>query len=162
MAGKTGVFDDSIPLDFDEWLHPILMTMIQGRRGNDPLWTVSPAVIVKKFMEACGHLELLPLNPCRYALRHGGARRDLASIKKRGDWMTDASLRRYAKETRLQAEVSKIPPSTVNFGVHIRGHLPAAFARNLPYALPPIAPVEQRQQLAIANVAGRRERQRVL
>ena len=125
-------------------------------------------MVVKRFMEACAFLGLMPLNPCRYALRHGGASRDLAvqardlaSIKKREGWRTDASLRRYAKETRLQAEIQKIPMSTVEFGVYIRDHLEAAFHRTLQITLPPSAPIFVLPANTAASTAGRRKRQRI-
>ena len=51
------------------------------------------------------------LEPSLYALHHGGASHDAASgarsiqeIKDRGRWSSDASLRRYRKTSRAQAE----------------------------------------------------------
>ena len=168
VAGKTGVFDDSIMIDSDEWIHPFLAVLVQGRRPEQALWKSDGNRIVSLFMAACQHLGLMGLSPCRYALRHGGAsddlashRRDLAGIKKRGGWRTDASLRRYAKETRLQAEVMKIPASTRAFGIYVRDHLPAAFARTLPYQLPPCQPLVAPAVAERATTAGRHRRQRV-
>ena len=75
------------------------------------------------FAAACNLLGLHGLRPCRYGLRHGGASEDLVSqrreplmVKRRGGWRTDASLKRYAKETRLQDEVRKIHPSVITYG----------------------------------------------
>ena len=72
VAGKTGVFDDSIMIDSDEWIHPFLAVLVQGRRPEQALWKSDGNRSVTLFMNACQHLGLMGLSPCRYALRHGG------------------------------------------------------------------------------------------
>ena len=42
---------------------------------------------------------------------------------RRGRWRTDASLRRYAKETRILSELQKINQHVLTFGKKIMDHL---------------------------------------
>ena len=94
--------------------------------------------------EAVEWMQMQELAPCRYALRHGGAsddllhnRRDLLGIKRRGQWVADSSLRRYAKESRLQSEVAKLHPEVLAYGARIESLLPWLFARRLAVPAPP-------------------------
>ena len=55
--------------------------------------------------------------PSLYKLRHGGPSHDiaavlrsLATVKKRGRWGTDASVRRYEKGARLAEQMDKLTP----------------------------------------------------
>ena len=114
IPGKTGLYDSSVLWDIDIWFGEVFSILVTGRHPEAPLWTCSPARVIHVLQQATDTLALHPLAPCRYALRHGGAsddlvkgRRTLDSIKKRGQWVTDSSLRRYAKESRLQGEVAR-------------------------------------------------------
>eukprot|EP00973_Karenia_brevis_P038145 5259176-Karenia_brevis.AAC.1 len=78
------------------------------------LWPVDSGQVITTFQAACNQLGLDALQPTRYSLRHGGASEDLytksrtiAEVMKRGQWRADSSLRRYAKEGRLLAELKK-------------------------------------------------------
>ena len=81
-------------------------------------------------MNAVRDLGIDVLRPSLYSNRHGGASGDLLSrrrpvdeVKKRGRWRSDASLRRYGKETRLLSEMLKVPVATVNYGLNIQQSL---------------------------------------
>ena len=78
-----------------------------------------------------------------YGLRHGGAsydllhkRRPLHSIKIRGRWTSDASLKRYAKESRLIQETHKIPRPTLEFGMAVEKPLELSFRVRPPVRSP--------------------------
>jgi hypothetical protein len=45
-------------------------------------------------------------------------------VKQRGRWSSDSSLKRYVKEARLQAELSKVPRSIKEFGQLVLQNLP--------------------------------------
>jgi hypothetical protein len=123
QPGKTGTLDDSLMLDTELWLNDFFLGLTANRNPDDFLWPVRGQAAVVGFTNACWQLGLHALRPCRYGLRHGGASEDLASrrrdglmVKRRGGWRTDSSLKCYAKETRLQAELQKIHPSVIVYG----------------------------------------------
>jgi hypothetical protein len=123
LPGKTGTLDDSLMLDTELWLNDFYLMLITNRNHDEYLWPVRGQSAVVGFTTACWRLGLQALRPCRYGLRHGGASEDLASkrrdglgVKRRGGWRTDSSLKRYAKETRLQAELRKIHPQVIAYG----------------------------------------------
>ena len=71
------------------------------------------------FASAVGKLGLQGLHP--YQLRHGGAtddlasgKRDFPSVKSRGRWKSDQSVRRYAKARRVQL-LCKLSQLNLNF-----------------------------------------------
>ncbi len=167
VPGKTKLYDQAVLLDTDLWLGPFLEQLVCDRPANAPLWKVSPAMICDAFQEACTVLGLQPLQPCRYALRHGGAsddiltgRRDRLSVKIRGGWASDASLRRYGKETRLLAELKKIPRATLLFGQFAAANLEALFYGKLPVPDLPLVPPVARTRPG-TQFASRGKRQRV-
>jgi hypothetical protein len=143
VPGKTSIFDASVLIDGEGWLHPFLNELILGREPTERLWEQSHAETVEIFSTAIRQLKLEPLGTCLYALRHGGAshdllhrRRPLEEIKKRGRWVTDSSLRRYAKEARLNAEVSKIALPVLEFGRQVIDNLPGILGGSA--SLPPL------------------------
>ncbi len=145
VPGKTALFDGSILLDSDVWLSRILHPLVRGRKKKDPLWTESHHVLKNEFMAAVQSLRLEDLGLSLYAIRHGGAshdllaaRRPLLEVKKRGRWATDASLRRYVKEARLQHELSKVNPKTLQFGMQIIRDLPQLLTGAKPVINPPL------------------------
>ena len=113
---KTNTYDDTILLDSIDF--PNLGSMINdlarrrashfflfGDFKSDELRTA--------FENASQLLKLPPL--VLYQLRHGGAshdllyrRREMEAIKQRGRWRTDASLRRYAKQGKVQSMVANL------------------------------------------------------
>lgn len=131
VPGKTGVFDATVLIDSDPWLHPILVSMISNRKPQDPLWRDSHPALVRTFSGITADLGLEHLGSCLYTLRHGGAthdiitrRRNMLEVKQRGRWQTDSSLRRYVKLARLQHEQSKIPKSIAEQGREVLANLP--------------------------------------
>ena len=122
VPGKTGDLDESVVIDTDPELRPLLAAIFYHRHPSARLWGAS-AEDPSAFAAAVAALHLQPLHPCRYALRHGGAsedlltfQRDLAAIKKRGRLKTDSSLRRYAKEAKLSRELRNVHPLVVAYG----------------------------------------------
>ena len=119
------------------------VALTSRRDPEDFLWPARGAELVEEFQLACLSFGLAHLKPCRYALRHGGAsddlltrRREHLAVKRRGGWTTDASLKRYGKETRLLKEIGRIPPSVLAFGSLVSSHLPEVLHRTFP--LPPV------------------------
>ena len=52
-------------------------------------------------------------------------RRSLLEVKQRGRWSSDASLKRYVKEARLQSELNKVPKHVKEAGLHVLHSLPS-------------------------------------
>ena len=148
VPGKTGGYDDSLIIDSDPWLGEFLKILVAGRHPEDFLWPVKGSELIALFQGACNALGLQALAPCRYALRHGGASEDIASgrrsldaVKKRGHWRSDTSLRRYVKETRLQAEVHKISRGALEYGRRALDTLESLFRTGATAFPPPLAGV---------------------
>ena len=134
IPGKTGIFDSAVMLDTEMWMDPFYHMLTAHRNPHDLLWPIPTTTIIEKFNLAIQGLGLKELQPCRYSLRHGGAsddlltgRRDLLSIKMRGQWRSDASLRRYAKQTRALNELRKMPKPVVQYGKLVSDRLEAVF-----------------------------------
>jgi hypothetical protein len=142
VPGKTGLLDDSLLLDTETWLHEFYLLLITNRDPDAYPWPVRGHHAVTGLMSACDLLGLQVLRPCRYSLRHGGASEDIVSrrreplmVKRRGGWRTDASLKRYAKETRLQDELRKIHPAVITYGRGVLDNLEKFFRH--PESTPP-------------------------
>ena len=121
--GKTGVFDKTVLIDKCPELINVLPRLLVGKRPEDPLWRTSGTDDVVIFAEAVKATGLDLISACRYGLRHGGASDDLMTgarsaleVKRRGRWLADSSLKRYAKETRILSELSKLPRPTIVYG----------------------------------------------
>ena len=134
QPGKTGTLDEAIIYDTEPWVHKLFVILLQRSDPESPLWPLRGAALVELFARAAAHLGLQELAPCRYALRHGGASEDLLQrrrshleVKRRGGWRTDASLKRYGKESKLLSELRKVPPSTVEFGRTVDARLQEFF-----------------------------------
>ena len=128
-VGKTGVSDESVTID-NEDLWTVLEALLLGRRGCATLWEFTELELRRWFSRAVSQLGLPP-STCLYALRHGGAsddllsgRRTLKETKERGRWVTDSSLRRYAKRTRMQQLTAAMPPDVMDFGAAVEHHIP--------------------------------------
>ena len=119
-------------LDTLGWLDPFFRLLVANRDADVLLWPHSVLALLNELALATRVLGIESLNPCRYALRHGGASEDLSSgartreeVKARGRWKTEASLARYGKSTRLLTELRKVPPATLSFGKWCMDHLQA-------------------------------------
>ena len=123
VAGKTGITDESVLIDMDDWLLPALQALRETRPLEAPLWTFSLDEVREMFARAVERLDAGGVQAHLYGLRHGGAshdlltrRRTLLEVKFRGRWSSDTSLKRYAKATRLQKEMEKLPLHCVALG----------------------------------------------
>jgi hypothetical protein len=122
IPGKTGLFDESITLDYQPDLAPASYALTAGKSPGDDLWpfTTDQDLALRR------ELKLDELDLSRYSMRRGGASRDLltnlrdrASVKARGRWESDASLKRYGKATRVLKELKKVPPEVLEYALVI-------------------------------------------
>ena len=138
---KTGVFDNSIPLNSPgrEYLGQLLWE--RAKKLNQVVDTIYPfeaSDYRKSFQEAGTLLGVKNLHP--YQTRHGGASEDLNSgerdhqaVKVRGRWHTDQSVRRYGKVGKVQKLMAELSPehmaycqwSLKNIQKVLQGTLPA-------------------------------------
>ena len=165
--GKTGQFDESILLDTLASLDPLFRQLLAERAGATRLWPHTPDQFIVRWNQIVVELELAAVNPCRYALRHGGAsedilsqRRALADVKRRGRWVSDSSLKRYGKETRLLSELLKIHPNVLSFGREVMLHFEALMLGSRMLPSPPakgaVSPNVLEQMRALAAAAASR------
>eukprot|EP00438_Fugacium_kawagutii_P002019 Skav214231 [mRNA] locus=scaffold1133:6956:10370:+ [translate_table: standard] len=120
---KVGVFDNSIPLNSKgrEFLGPLLMSrVIKLNSKDDFIYPFTAAEYRKCFQVAGERLSIKNLHP--YQTRHGGASEDLnsgerdpQSVKIRGRWHTDQSVRRYGKVGKIQRLMAGLSPSQMEF-----------------------------------------------
>jgi len=123
VPGKTGLFDEAVPLDLDPWIHRPLAAVAHTRRDEPTLWPFGERQLRETFYSAIAFFGLQSLGAHLYSFRHGGASYDLLTkrrttleVKGMGRWLSDTCLRRYAKSTRLQAAVGQIPAALHRFG----------------------------------------------
>ena len=93
---------------FAPWTGRYLQKLSKGRSAAQRIIPLSYLQVKVKFEASMNKFGLL--DPSLYRLRHGGASEDVSrrhrrldQVKKRGRWHTDASLRRYETDIRLQA-----------------------------------------------------------
>ena len=129
VPDKTGNFDESIVLEGFNCLAPLLSGLKSGKSDSDRIWPHTPVEMIREWDIVVNLLGLDVLNPSRYALRHGGASEDLLSrrrsvpeVKRRGRWVSDVSLKRYGKETRLLKELLKVHANVLDFGRYVMEH----------------------------------------
>ena len=143
LADKGGGFNEGIPLDmkFLPWLPAFLAELHRGRPSEAPLWPFSHEMMLKWFHMAVAEAKLEKLDPELYSLRHGGVShdlgcqyRDMLSIKQRGRWKSDASLRRYQKHSRVQAELNKLTADQRAQAQWMHDHIELAF--RCPHMIP--------------------------
>ena len=134
--GKTGLFDATVMLDSDAWLHPILQALVMKRDPSEPLWRHTHREVHETFQSVVEELQLEGMGWNLYNLRHGGAthdvitrRRSLLEVKQRGRWSADASLKRYVKQARLQTELARIPQNIREYGMGIITALPTLLGK---------------------------------
>ena len=115
--------DESVVIDNDRALWPVLAALRLARPLPGPLWTFAPHHYRHMWRWAVDRLSLQQLAPQPHSLRHNGAsddlltrRRSLAEVKQKGRWHSDSRLRRYSKAARLQAELAKDPAEMVAYG----------------------------------------------
>ena len=155
VPGKTGMWDAAVEIDQDNWLLPALEALFLGLPPRASLWDFQAHQWRSQFQAAAAALQLDAISNHLYSLRHGGAsddllgkRRPLDAIRERGRWMSDASLRRYAKATLLQREVSKVPVAVLTYGSLVQANftqmiVAAGAGKELPVRLPLLRAGEQ-------------------
>ena len=89
-------------------------------RSNEKFFSLSAADYKEAFKLAARDLKLEKWNLMSYQARHGGAtrdillrRRDLEEVRKRGQWQSYSSVRRYEKSGRLQRVVQTTSPEAL-------------------------------------------------
>ena len=114
---KTGTFDDSLILDseYTSRFTPLWRALTEGRVGTDPLFRFKQEGYSKLVKEAFVAVGGAALGPVAYSCRHGGPAwdryrkyRTVAEVKSRGRWLSDRSLRRYEKHSKMAQAMSRI------------------------------------------------------
>ena len=126
LPSKTGVFDDGVAVDpqYAPQLGKLLLQHAAGRDPDMPLFNLKYTHLRATLQDA---FEILNLSdPSLYRLRHGGASfdramrfRSLPEVKKRGRWVSDASLRRYEKAVRVQKVEAEASPEFLSFAASV-------------------------------------------
>jgi integrase len=115
---KTGVFDSTVMLDLERHspIFPFLVQLRARAKPDELLVDRSYEDLVKVFHNAAKSTGVAILCPVLYSLRHSGAsadsadlQRDLKSVKMRGRWAADVSLRRYRKPGLVNVELNRLP-----------------------------------------------------
>ena len=122
-----GTFDDSVVLDTKgrAWLSQAVLDVKRKTRPHHPLFPYSHNQFVNLVHSAATHLGLETWNIVPHVFRHSGpshdffARlRDLPTIKRRGRWMSDRSVRRYEKSAQLMGRLRTINNARLEFILH--------------------------------------------
>jgi len=138
VSSKTGKFDESILLDdvTIPWLGEALHRHSRSRMaelrefGHDHatakkegLWRLDQCEHLENLRWAAARLGCLHLADSLYALRHGGAsrdvlekRRDLVEVQRRGRWAHISSVRHYEGHGRVQSSLNSLPLPTLRQG----------------------------------------------
>jgi len=115
---KIGVYDDSILLDSEhrQWMSLDLKKLYDRTAPGGLLFTFTMSQWSNAFQAALKELGLP--KTVLYSLRHAGptadvlaGRRDLVTVKKRGRWISDSSLRRYEKAAKSLSIAQSYPLS---------------------------------------------------
>ena len=131
--------DESLLLDLPE--HEYLSGVLREWRRDTPpdekLVPFAQSHLARAFRLSGMILGLDP-PPMLYQLRHSGpsadfagGRRSLDSIKRRGRWPTDASVRRYEKGGRVTDQLGRLKPLVRGYAVASAKLLPAVLLRRL-------------------------------
>ena len=109
---------------------------------EEKVWPFNLSEMARLFGQAVIACQCQALRPTLYSLRHGGASEDLLQgrsineVFRQGRWRSWGSLRRYGKEAKLQAELSKVPPAFLQYGRHFHANIEMMFER--PRGVPPL------------------------
>jgi hypothetical protein len=123
QTSKTGTQDDTVIFgNFDIDLVPLLQRQMLGRKSDALLFPQGMRKYKEHFDLATLQLGLERFKLVTYQTRHGGAtrdilmqRRDLEEVRKRGQWRTYSSLRRYEKSGRLQQVLQTTPARVLQY-----------------------------------------------
>ena len=117
QPGKTGEHDLSVPLDLPRqaWVATLLLRWCRDLAPTQPLWNFDLGQLSRALKLAAVALQLAPLAPCPYQMRHGGASHDrlvearpMLELQARGGWKSFASVRRYDKHGIVGMELMKL------------------------------------------------------
>lgn len=123
MLSKTGTQDDTVLFgSFDINMGALVKVSIEGKQDDDKLFPQGMQNYKLDFEKAARLLGLGPLNLVTYQARHGGAtrdilmqRREMEEVRKRGQWRTYSSVRRYEKSGRVHKVLQTTPPQTMQY-----------------------------------------------
>ena len=146
-SSKTREFDESIIVDWP-WLAQRLLQLRRARRahGSQTIAGVPQVTIARVFKVAASSLGLDQLFGMAqlYRLRHSGPsadmalkRRDVASIKLRGRWKTDSTMRRYTKGGRVDEQMARCSPLLRDFCKRSTALLPSVLSGSRGALRPP-------------------------
>ena len=98
-----------------------------------------------------------------YRLRHGGATEDLCAkhrdfhgVKQRGRWLTDQSVRRYAKTGRVQLLLNKLDHSSMRYCMWAEKNTRKVFMGVVPPQLTNVFEVKQKPRFFALEIFGSR------
>ena len=143
---KTGTFDDSIILDseYTSSFSPLWRALTEGRVGTDPLFRFKQEAYSRLVKEAFVAVGGAALAPVAYSCRHGGPAwdryrkfRTVQEVKSRGRWLSDRSLRRYEKHSKMAQAMCRIGRKWQRFHAECAAHLAAILSGR---RAPPVAP----------------------
>ena len=123
LSNIMGTQDDTVILgNFDVNLVPLLRWLITDRAQETFLFPQGMAKYKMQFDLAVKALGLERFELVTYQARHGGAsrdimmqRRDLEEVRKRGQWRTYTSVRRYEKSGRVHKVLQTTPPPILKY-----------------------------------------------
>ena len=122
VSSKTHEFDDSVVVNTPgrEWLGPLLEARAALVGPGMPLFPVTPSSFTTLFKTAASQAGLAPWNLSLYVLRHSGPSHDilaglrtLLEVKRRGRWLSDQSVRRYEKSSRVTSRLQTLDGQTL-------------------------------------------------
>ena len=124
VPGKTGLCDELVPLDLGSWIHRPRAAVAQTRAGSQSLWPFRDSELREQFNAAPAFFGAQHVGAHLYSFRRGGAsydlltrRRSAPEVKGMGRRLSDVSLRRYGKATRLQAPVGATLEDQIRYKV---------------------------------------------
>jgi len=142
---KTKEFDETLSLDLPryEFLGYALARLIKGRKPHEALFRFDMREMAEAMRDAGRSIGVrYPVLP--YQLRHTGASTDFAtgdrnleSIRRRGRWRAEQSVRRYEKGSQLTRLLRDLPAPARGFCIESARALPGVLSRRLvPLRLP--------------------------
>jgi integrase len=140
VPDKVGTYDNSLKLDNPNtaWIGTWLLRRARALNSQEShVFNFKMEDYRKEFVKVGQLLGVENLHP--YQLRHGGASQDLSSrfrdhqaVKTRGRWVTDQSVRRYAKTGRVQQLLTKLNPQQLSFCTWSENNIKKVFQGMIP------------------------------
>ena len=154
-AGKTNLHNESVHIDLDAHLWPLLAALRAAVPPQESLWDFTIVKLREQFAAVSATLALDPLGPQLYSLRHGGASRDLLEkrrsleeVQRHGRWTSASCMRRYCKETLLQDAMGRVEPWVFEYGQYVEEHLTEVLEGGPAHLMWASVPARARQVLA--------------